>query len=144
MQLVLTDSMPPNDAIACGLRILFQTNAWAERKVPDIEMYVAAPFAMGQAVIALTDDGFPVGFMTWANIPTSSFERAITGKGWSVEDWNSGGVVWVMDMVAVRGYGKEFAEELKARAAKEGISPVWWRGKHERMGSYNPAGVNHG
>ncbi|MGB1140725.1 MAG: toxin-activating lysine-acyltransferase [Halioglobus sp.] len=124
-------------ALSVGLQVVLQTRAWNHRRIADLGKWLITPMVMGQALLAF-DEGVPVGFTTYAMINPDEIGKAISGEEWGVEDWNSGGSFWVMDMVAVPGYGAEFMRHLIAECDDLGIPAFWYREKHGEVRSFTP------
>jgi len=137
MNVYQSTDMAPGDAVIMALSVLQTDPGWSTRSVASFNKWIVAPILMGQMIIAKVEDE-PVAIMTWATIDPTETDNAISGKDWDVQDWDSGNLMWLMDLVAKPGHGTEFLHMLRDVSKTTGMAACWWRGRHGRVGSCGP------
>ncbi|MFV2052927.1 toxin-activating lysine-acyltransferase [Aliiroseovarius sp. YM-037] len=69
--------------------------------------------------------GVPRGVVTWAKLNAEAEAKHIAGTGLdNFEEWNSGDQLWIMDIMAPWGHGKDIIENIKATIEVDSVKTV--------------------
>lgn len=86
--------------------------------VADMEWLLIPPVSLGQFRIWRRKN-LPLAFASWAFLTDEAADRLKIGaQRLAPRDWNAGGQLWLMDMIAPFGGAEEAAKELKAQVFK--------------------------
>lgn len=105
-----------------GEALLVVMNSHAHRLnffVSDIEWLILAPLMKEQFRLYKDSEGKPVGLILWAFVNEEVNKRLDMGVGkLSMNDWNSGDILWIMDVIAPTGGADKMIQELKETVFK--------------------------
>jgi cytolysin-activating lysine-acyltransferase len=100
-----------------GEAILVLLNSNAHRLnffVSDIEWLLLSPIMKEQFRLYKDKDGKPVGLILWAYVNEEVDKKLEMGIGkLAFNEWNSGDILWIIDLVAPMGGGDKMVSELK-------------------------------
>lgn len=71
----------------------------AQMSVANLRAAMEPPIELGQFRI-FRFDGIPRGMFTWAHLGAEAETRLVSGQALLPEDWNSGGRLWLIDLIA--------------------------------------------
>lgn len=67
----------------------------------------------------------PRGMVTWALLNKTAEEKHVSGGGLdSFDDWQSGKQLWIMDIMAPWGHGRDVIEDIKATVQTNSVKTL--------------------
>jgi len=100
-----------------GEALLVLLNSNAHRLnffISDIEWLLLAPISKEQFRLYKDAQGKPVGLILWAFVNEEVDKRLQMGIGkLGLNDWKSGEILWIIDLIAPLGGADKMLEELK-------------------------------
>lgn len=100
-----------------GEALLVLLNSNAHRLnffIGDLEWLLLSPILKQQFRLYRDKDQKPVGLILWAFVNDEVNKRLELGIGkLGFNDWKSGDILWIIDLIAPQGGGNKMLEELK-------------------------------
>lgn len=78
-------------------------------------VWMHPPIRLRQIQFLFSDEGRPLGFATWAYVTSETAHRLRSGAAPTIEDWNDGDQLWMMDVVAPYGHVRELSAKVRCR-----------------------------
>jgi len=77
----------------------------ARLSVATLDAWLRPPIALGQIAMRFGERNVPLGFVTWAYVPTEDAAKlnARGGRPPDPEEWNAGTELWIVDVFAPHG-----------------------------------------
>jgi cytolysin-activating lysine-acyltransferase len=106
----------------------------------DIEWMIIPPMALNQYKLYMKEDA-PLAYASWALVDEETENRLLSGRiRLAPKDWKSGDRLWLIDLVAPFGGGKDVLKDIRdnvfpSRSIKQlvpdadgkGIKPIEWK-----------------
>ena len=87
--------------------------------VSDLEWLLLTPISKGQFRLYKDDKGIPTGLVLWAYVNKEVDQRLEQGIGkLGLNDWDSGDILWIVDIVAPYGDFQKMFNETHTTALK--------------------------
>lgn len=108
--------------------------------VADIEWMIVPPMTLNQYKLYMKEEA-PLAYASWAFVDEETEKRLLSGRvRLSPKDWRSGDRLWLIDLVAPFGGGKDVLKDVRdnifpGRPIKQlvpdadgkGVKPIEWR-----------------
>lgn len=95
------ESPSPDRARAYGdmMFLAFRSPRHSRMSVGQLRTYLEPPLLLGQFRL-FRFDGVARGMYTWAWLDKDAERKLVLGKPLETQDWNSGGRLWIIDLIA--------------------------------------------
>jgi cytolysin-activating lysine-acyltransferase len=105
--------------------------------------WLAAPIKLGQILFLTSWERIPLGFATWAYLTPRGLARMASGEQDLplLEDWNEGGELWLVDVVAPYGHAAELMRHLSAVLGRSHDTVHFRRHDRYRQLGFRPAKI---
>ncbi len=81
--------------------------------ITDLEWMVMPPLVLNQYKLYMKDDA-PLAFASWASVDEEVEKRLLSGRiRLAPKDWKSGDRLWLIDLIAPFGGGKDVIKDLR-------------------------------
>lgn len=111
------DALVWDESAQIGLAALLLADTDRNRlSIAAMLAWVMTPIRLGQIIFIFNPDGRPLGYATWAYLAdeTEAGFRDGSLDLLSIEDWNDGEHLWIVDVVAPYGNVNQLASALRA------------------------------
>lgn len=136
------------EAFPLGIAAQLLVDTPRERlSIASLIAWLGTPIRLGQILFLTSWERIPLGFATWAYLTPASLERMASGKQDLplLEDWNEGGELWLVDVVAPYGHAAELMRHLSAVLGRTHDRVHFRRNGRYRVMPFRPAAIRpHG
>ena len=103
--------------------------------------WLGTPIKLAQIMFLTSWERKPLGFATWAYLTKKTLQRMASGEQDlpSLEEWNEGADLWLVNLVAPYGHSGELIRHLRAQLGSTHDTVHYRRNGHHRSVRFRPA-----
>lgn len=97
--------------------------------------WIWPPIMHGQCLLFRDQQGSAVAYASWAFVSDDAHQALKTSaRALTLEEWNSGTNIWVIDLIAPYGHVRQVVRRMKQEACRHGLAgkAVHWTRRYVR------------
>ena len=115
--------------LGTAVSLMGSSARYADFPVKHVAAWLIPAITTRQIHIFCDRRGRPVGYLTWAFLSETAERRWLANPDgiFHVSEWNEGTRLWLIDLVALPGYGPSVMRQIKTAMFQEHAIGHWFR-----------------